>query len=250
MRPFIKLPLSDLMDITEYYNHQGKARGLTTIADFNLFKRQLKGEYAYVFKKWLPPDRTATIIEVACGPGIFLSLMRDDGYINITGTDLDSKYISLAQSMELPVERRDSIEWLKSLDPSSVNAVIACNFYEHIPKETFLDFISVCYRVLASGGVLILEGPNADSPLVGRNLFNDITHYWAYTSTSLKALSQMMRYSSIEFKDGALAGIAHNAALKRPIVKISQRFMRLWYALSTRESINYWGTCLWSRWTK
>lgn len=238
------------MNVTEYYTFQGAARSLSNLEDWKRCKQQLKPEYQYIFRRWLPSDRNAKIVEAACGGGVLLGLIHDDGYTHLQGTDSDANYVTLAQASGLPVEHRDSIKWIKDMAPSSLNVIVACNFYEHLPKEIFLDFLAHCWNALTPGGCLIMQGPNVDGPLAGRNLFNDITHHWAYTSVSLRALSQMTGFQNAEFIDGALSGIVHNAWIKRPIMVFAQAALKFIFKCATREHVSYMGSFLWVRFEK
>jgi hypothetical protein len=103
-----------------------------------------------------------------------------------------------------------------------------------------LDFLKESERVLRPGGTLILRGPNGDSPVLGRALYNDITHYWALTAVAFNALLTMAGFSRVAFKDETLASIGKNRWLLVPLAWIGQHVYRAMIRLATRENI----TCL------
>ena len=80
---------------------------------------------------------------------------------------------------------------------------------------------------------------NGDSPFAGRNLFNDITHVWAYTSIATRALLQMAGFGRVEFADESSAMIERHRWLKVPLMKCSQALLRFLIRAATRENIKY-----------
>src|SRR5690606_28194167 len=60
---------------------------------------------------------------------------------------------------------------------------------EHLPFEVLFPVIEQAWRVLAPGGVLILETPNPENVLVGSHTFyHDFSHRNPVTPTSLQFL--------------------------------------------------------------
>jgi hypothetical protein len=110
----------------------------------------------------------------------------------------------------------------------------------------FLDFLQLCQKALRPGGKLILQGPNADSPLVGRNLFNDITHFWAYTSVSLKALFGMFGLKIVASQDDVIEGLYHRRAMKVPVARLARWILRSLFTAASREHVNSFGMFLWT----
>lgn len=234
------------MNVSAYYDHQAKARSLATPQEFAEKFEYYKNLYDRLLPSWLPEDRSASIYEVACGPGLLLKWMAGRGYTRVRGTDSSEPQIELAKSMGLPATLEDSLADLAAMPADSLDCIIALNFYEHLPKEVFLDFLQLCGKALKPGGRLILQGPNADSPLVGRNLFNDITHFWTYTSVSLKALFGMFGMTVVKSQDDVIEGIYHHRALKVPLARLSRRILRGLFTAASREHVTSFGMFLWT----
>jgi SAM-dependent methyltransferase len=234
------------MNVSSYYEHQAKARGLATPSEFDRLYSYYSNLYNNLLPAWLPQDRNAVIYEVACGPGLLLKWLGEKGYSGVRGTDSSVPQIELARSMGLPATLADSLQDLGKIAADSVDCLFALNFYEHLPKEVFLDFLRDCERVLKPGGKLILQGPNADSPLVGRNLFNDITHFWAYTSVSLKALFGMFGMTVIASQDDVIEGLYHKRAIKVPIARVARWVLSSLFTAASREHVSSFGMFLWT----
>jgi SAM-dependent methyltransferase len=141
-----------------------------------------------------------------------------------------------------PVKVGDSLQELRDAPKDSVDCIIAFNFYEHLTRELMLEFFSISARVLKPGGCLILLGPNGDTPVVGRALFNDITHQWALTSYSFTQVLKMAGFGSVQFKDGTTASIRRGRLVKVPLIRAAQAFLRILFRLATLERIEYFSS--------
>lgn len=235
------------MSTNEYYIHQSKARGIYSETDIEALVADLAPVYSRVLRDWLPADRKAYIYEAACGPGILIRWLKKQGYSNITATDRSAPEIALAQRTGLEVLTADSIEDLTKRAEASFDCVIAIDFIEHLPRDSMLDFLRSCHRVLKQDGSLILRAPNGDSPVVGRNLFNDITHVWAYTTIALRALAQIAGFGKIEFVDDTVASVRNPRWLKVPLMRVAQILFKLFFHLSTREKLECVGASYYVR---
>lgn len=224
-----------------YYKNQARARGLDSLNAIRSMDARVDRIYDGLVLSELPKRVDSVIYEVACGPGLMLSWLRRKGYLNVSGSDICEDYVRLARSAGVDAQCGDSLLALKSMQSESVDVVIAIDFMEHLPKDVFVDFLYDCMRVLKKGGVLVMRGPNGDSPLVGRNLYNDITHYWAYTSVSLKAMFSIVGFSSVSFKDEATAPVPLRWFWVVPLAWIARFCLGVVFALVTRERIIHWG---------
>jgi 2-polyprenyl-3-methyl-5-hydroxy-6-metoxy-1,4-benzoquinol methylase len=222
-----------------YYSFQAQARGLTSDADVEALTQQLSPCYDRLIASWLPSDPNAAIYELACGPGIMLRYLRRRGYSHVAGSDSSEPQIKLASAAGLNVVLADSILELKKGPSQAWDCLIAIDFIEHLPKDLFIEFLGQCYRALRPGGRLVLRAPNGDSPFVGKNLFNDITHIWAYTSIATEALVRMAGFKKVEFADESCAGIQRHRWIKLPLMKLSQRLLRFLIRSATREEIPF-----------
>lgn len=225
------------MDIATYYSFQAVARGLHTLDDVQEIVAANKRLYDTVVLPWLPADRKAAIYEVACGPGIFLHWLKSQGYTNASGSDSSDVQIALARVGQLDAELADSIGKLRGFAAESLDCIVGLDFYEHLPKEVLLDFLFESFRVIKPGGRLILKGPNGDSPVLGRALYNDITHVTALTSIAFHALLTMAGFKRTAFADDTLASIQKQRLVRVPLAWIAQRLLRTLIRFATRENI-------------
>jgi 2-polyprenyl-3-methyl-5-hydroxy-6-metoxy-1,4-benzoquinol methylase len=225
--------------IESYYRYQATARGLTSVEAVEKLTDLMGLTYARLLPRWLPADRQAEIYEVACGPGIMLRHLQRLGYARLAGSDSAASQIELARAAGLPVVLGDSLRDLKGQCAERWDCLIAIDFIEHLPKDVLVEFFFECHRTLRTNGCLIMRAPNGDSPLVGRNVFNDITHYWAYTTIATEALLKMAGFQRVEFADESLASIQKHRWIKVPLMKCAQAVVRAVIRSATREDIRY-----------
>ena len=222
-----------------YYNYQTQARGLISPEDVVKLCDSMSPVWMRLMTGWLPENKNSAIYEVGCGPGAFLLFLKRLGYTNVCGSDLSQNQINLAVANGLNAKLADSISELESFAPETFDCLIGIDFIEHISKDVAIKFLQQASRVLKNNGILILRMPNGDSPFVGRNLFNDITHQWAYTTVAIQSLLFVSGFSKASFADEAEASVSCCRCVKIPLMKIAQCVFKFLTRAATREQIQY-----------
>ena len=140
-----------------------------------LIKSRLRVYLSFVGPlKKLDPDATA--IDLGCGRGEWLELMKELG-VKVHGIDLDDGMLLACRSLDLSVETGDAISYLENLPDESQTVVSAFHMVEHIAFEKLQLLVSEALRVLKPGGLLIMETPNPENIVVAtRNFYLDPTH--------------------------------------------------------------------------
>lgn len=122
------------------------------------------------------PKVTYPIIDLGCGRGEWLELLRSQGHAAL-GVDLNSYFVQECADRDLPVVQSDAVEFLRRLPAGSVAMVTGFHIIEHLPLATLLDLIAETHRVLARGGTALFETPNCKNLTVGAANFHcDPTH--------------------------------------------------------------------------
>lgn len=235
------------MNHLDYYKFQARARGVRSLDDVRHIACEKSYLYDRIVRPWLPKDTSLPVAEVACGHGSFLHWLKSRGYTNVTGIDSSPEQIEFARQVGVPVEQDDMNRWLARQPKNHFASIIAIDLIEHLSKDDFMELLKASYAVLSPGGSLIMRLPNGDSPFVGMNLFNDITHVWTYTPNALHSLSRMQRFSVAQFADEGLDAIRDHRWLKVPLAKIGGLLLRATVRVVTRENIRFWSPTLWAR---
>ncbi len=235
------------MDGGSFYSNQSAVRGISSAEDVRKVADFEASVFDQLILPFLPSDRKALIYEAATGPGILQVWLQKSGYINLLGSDFAGREASVAADINPAVVHADSLVDLRDrVSNASCAVIIALDFYEHLPRESFREFLGLAQRKLAPGGVLILRGPNGDSPFVGLNLYNDITHVWAYTSVCLRGLLSLADFESVGFDDDTRSGFHRGAAWKRWAMIPAQWLLTTLVYLATRQRIGHWGSSLYT----
>lgn len=154
---------------------------------------------------------TGEVLDFGCGRGEFLELLRDAG-IPARGVDLDRRMVERCRSKGLSVELRDGLSYLESLPPNSLGGIFASQVIEHLDLSALLSLLRLGRRVLASGGVLLLETHNPQTFLTYPLYAIDPTHVRLYHSETVSWLLEQEGFVGVEvrFGDPALEGVGGN----------------------------------------
>jgi len=116
------------------------------------------------------------VLDLGCGRGEWLRLLKENSLAG-RGVDISSSVVQACQEAGLVAVNAEAISYLRGLAADSLGAVTAYHLVEHLTVEDQLALVAESFRVLKSGGVLILETPNPDNLLVGSSSFYlDPTH--------------------------------------------------------------------------
>ena len=120
-------------------------------------------------------DLPGPVLDVGCGRGEFLGLLRAAG---IPASGIESNPISVEACRRGRSRGRagDVFALLGRRPAGKLGAVVAFQVVEHWTPEGIFRFLQEARRVLAPGGVLIAETINADSLSALRAFYLDPTH--------------------------------------------------------------------------
>ena len=234
------------MSHLEYYHYQATARGIRSLADVERAADGRLHVWERIVKSWLPTKSSAQIVELACGHGSFLWWLRQRGYAQSVGVDSSAEQLAFARQTGASVIQADAITWLAGQPEASLDTIVGIDFIEHIAKDDLMALLKQSVRVLKPGGRLLLRYPNGDSPLVGMNLFNDITHVWTYTSNCLDTLARMHGFTRTVFADESEQAIRDHRWIKVPLCRLSKVVLGFLFRAAAREKVVFWSPNLWA----
>ena len=167
------------------YKNQTKNRGLLSSDQLIEHFKHASNRYYCVLSKYLPDEKDAPMLDIACGYGNFLYFFKQNGFSNFKGIDFDSEQVELAQGLGLNAELGN---WKDLKSEKKLELISALDFLEHLRKEEMLPFLNLFHSNLSVGGRLILRVPNASGFFSAADYFNDLTHEWSFTESSLRSL--------------------------------------------------------------
>jgi SAM-dependent methyltransferase len=116
------------------------------------------------------------VLDVGCGRGEWLELLRDHE-IAAYGVDTNASFVEANRERRLDARLEDAFAHVEGLPESSVAAITAFHFVEHLDVEHLVRFVDDALRVIRPDGLLILETPNPTNLAVGASTFHiDPTH--------------------------------------------------------------------------
>jgi SAM-dependent methyltransferase len=120
------------------------------------------------------------VLELACGRGEFLDVLRDAG-VTARGVDLDKGMVEAAVASGHDVVLGDALEYLAQAQNDTYGGVFAAHFVEHLQPDDVLALCRSAKRALRPGGRLVLVTPNAAShSVMSYDFWRDPTHVRFY----------------------------------------------------------------------
>lgn len=148
------------------------------------FEDQFRGDPKEIrerLKYYLPffqeAGKTTDILDLGCGSGDWLDLLRDEG-LRARGVEINTVMLDACRARQLEVVEADMLAYLHGLPDSCLNVVTAFHLIEHVPFETMLELFEEIRRVLRPGGLVMLETPSPENLVVAAcNFYSDPTHH-------------------------------------------------------------------------
>lgn len=120
------------------------------------------------------------VLELACGRGEFLELLRDAGLTGV-GVDSDEGMVEAARALGLSVELDDAFTALAARPDRSLGGVFSAHFAEHLQPDDLERLVTDSARALLPGGVFVAATPNAACySVLGHDFWRDPTHIRFY----------------------------------------------------------------------
>lgn len=164
----------------------------------DLIKSRLRVYYPFV-RPFLELDDNATAVDLGCGRGEWLEVIREIGLTRAVGVDVDEEMMAPAREQGLNIVTGDAVGYLQSLSDASQLVVSAFHLVEHLDFPDVQALFEEAYRVIAPGGLLILETPNPENLIVGTtNFYVDPTHKRPMPPPLLQFLAEHYGFARIK----------------------------------------------------
>ncbi|MGH3401396.1 MAG: class I SAM-dependent DNA methyltransferase [Streptosporangiaceae bacterium] len=144
----------------------------------------------------LPQPSTGPVLDIGCGQGELVRLLRADGYV-AEGVDVSAEQVALARAAGVASVRRGDYLAVLGSQADHFAAVTATDVLEHQAKEEILATFDQVSKALVTGGVFIARVPNAVSPFGGHIRYGDFTHETWFTASSVRQLALATGFSSV-----------------------------------------------------
>lgn len=147
---------------------------------------------------FLPANRQARIIDLACGHGKHLHFLKQQGYTNIAGVDVSSEQVALAHELGIANVTQGTLQDFVRQQNQPPAAVLLLDILEHLRLDETVELLSSLHKLMAPGTRLIIHVPNAEGLFGMRIRYGDLTHLTAFTPTSIRQLAKSSGYEHIK----------------------------------------------------
>jgi SAM-dependent methyltransferase len=139
-------------------------------------------EYLPVF------EGTSDVLDVGCGRGEFLSLLRDHG-IGARGIDVNGAMVDVCREQGLEAEEADALSYLRSQPDGSLGGLFAAQVIEHLEPRYLTALLDAAFQKLRPGAPIVLETINPACWFAFfESYIRDITHVRAIHPDTLQYL--------------------------------------------------------------
>jgi O-antigen chain-terminating methyltransferase len=171
---------------------------------YALFEERFRGSPAEVAKGQrfyvdFLRDTPGPIVDVGCGRGEFLRLLKTEG-IAASGIESNPISVEACRRAGLDVERGEALDLLTRRPPGRLGAVVCFQVIEHWTPEEIFRFLQEARRVLAPGGVVIAETINSDSISAMRAFYLDPTHFRPVPSETLRFFAEAAGFTDVRIE--------------------------------------------------
>jgi len=206
----VALPATSLesLDSHKYLGFEDQFRG--TPEDI----RRRVSQYLPVFHD------THDVLDVGCGRGEFLTLLRDHG-IRARGVDINSAMVDVCRQQGLDADEVDALGYLQGLPDASLGGLFAAQVIEHLEPRYLTTLLDTAFSKLRPGAPIVLETINPTCWFAFfESYIRDITHVRPIHPETLKYLVIAsgfqhvdLRYSSPYPEQEKLQPLAPHASL-------------------------------------
>lgn len=104
-------------------------------------------------------EGASDVIDIGCGRGEFLDLLRERG-ITGHGVDLNDEMVAVCRERGLNATVGDALSFLLSRPDESVGGILAAQVVEHLEPDYLVQFIDAAFRKMRPGSKIVLETIN------------------------------------------------------------------------------------------
>ena len=171
--------------------------------DYFAFEARMRGSTADVRGRqevYVDDFRDAApVLDVGCGRGEFLGLLRDLG-IEARGVDRDPDMVAFCRAEGLDVEQGDALSYLAELEDGSLGGIFAAQVVEHLRPPALLRLLELAAAKLRPAGILVAETMNPLALGALKNYFADLTHAQPLVPETLVMLARQAGFERADVR--------------------------------------------------
>ena len=203
---------------------------------------------SFVMEQQLQAD--TAMLDVGCYTGTLIYRLAEGGFPNVYGIDVDLRAVDRGKRLYPELESRISgySGVVLPFPEESFDVVTMFDVLEHIPNvEEFLS--REVWRVLKKGGTFLFQTPNKYTNIPWEILIHrSFSKYKSYHVSlqsywSLNEILQTAGFHEIRISKRNILSPYYLDALQSQLGPLASPVARLFNALPTALSTNFWGSC-------
>ncbi|BCD60702.1 MULTISPECIES: methyltransferase domain-containing protein [unclassified Nitratiruptor] len=124
-------------------------------------------------KNYLPYIKSGKIVDIGCGRGEFLEILKNNNYQAI-GVEINDELVKLLKKKGFHIFKQDANTFLK--EHQGFDTIVALEVIEHFETDYLKEFLHLSFQTLNKKGIVILETVNPLANTGLGNFYMDITH--------------------------------------------------------------------------
>jgi 2-polyprenyl-3-methyl-5-hydroxy-6-metoxy-1,4-benzoquinol methylase len=154
--------------------------------------------YKHNYLQYLPPDKNSKILAISCGPGYFVNLLTQHGFLDVLGIDSFPEKVKFAQARGLNCKVANAFAFLEN-NHDTYDVIFCEQELNHLTKEEILEFLALCRRKLKGGGTLIVHALNGANPITGAEaLAQNFDHYNTFTEYTMRQVLEYCGFANVK----------------------------------------------------
>ena len=143
---------------------------------------------------------TSDVLDVGCGRGEFLALLRESG-VSGRGIDLNDAMIAVCREKGFEATKADALSYLRGRPPGSLGGLFAAQVVEHLEPAYLTRLLEAAFDALRPGAPIVLETINPACWFAFfESYIRDITHVRPLHPDTLKFLLIASGFQQIDIR--------------------------------------------------
>ncbi|HEU5256617.1 MAG TPA: class I SAM-dependent methyltransferase [Vicinamibacterales bacterium] len=168
------------------------------------FEDQFRGSPADIRRRvedYLPVFENASdVLDVGCGRGEFLELLRDRG-VRAQGIDINPAMVEVCRGKGLQAETGDALAYLGGVPDGSLGGLFAAQVVEHLEPRYLMRLLDAAFDKLRPGAPIVLETINPACWFAFfESYIRDLTHVRPVHPDTLKYLLVATGFQRVEIR--------------------------------------------------
>jgi SAM-dependent methyltransferase len=143
---------------------------------------------------------TSDVLDVGCGRGEFLALLREEG-VSARGIDLNDSMVEVCREKGLEAEVADAVGHLRGVPDGSLGGLFAAQVVEHLEPAYLTTLLDLAFEKLRPGATIVLETINPACWFAFfESYIRDITHVRPLHPDTLRFLLVASGFQRVEIR--------------------------------------------------